>query len=95
MHNVIKGLGIRAVMGVRNKEETLVHAIDLEAWILGKVLIIIRSARPKGRTEIELCVEYLPNFMEILTGNTDLYILSNYYLYRDDTPDTVNWYVPP
>ena len=65
-------------MGVRDKEETLVHAIDFEARVLGEVLIIIRSARPKGRTKFELCVEYLLHFMEILKGNTDLDILHSY-----------------
>ena len=78
MHNIIKGLGIQAIMGVRNKEETLVHAIDFEAGVLGEVLGIIRSARPKGRTKIELWVEYLPHFIEILKGDADLNILSRY-----------------
>jgi hypothetical protein len=54
MHNVIKGFRIQAVMGVRNKEDTLVHAIDFEARVLGEVFSIIRSARPKWRTEVEL-----------------------------------------
>jgi hypothetical protein len=74
-------------MGARNKEETLVHAIDFEARVLGEMLIIIRSASPKGRTEIELGVEYLPHFIEILKGNADLNILSSYM--KNDPPDTV------
>ena len=58
--------------------ETLVHAIDLEARVLGEVFIISRSARSKRRTEIGLGVEYLPPLIEILKRNADLNILSSY-----------------
>ena len=44
MHHRFKCLGIQTVKGVRNKEETLVHAIDFEARVLGEVMIIIRPA---------------------------------------------------
>ena len=42
------------VMRFGDKEETLVHVIDFKARELGEVLIIRRSARPKGRTEMRL-----------------------------------------